>query len=330
MCATKYGLYGDKNCRDLCLFGWLMVVLSVITIIIALALSIASTRLLLKRFNIFRINSHQVPPVTVLILLSITGILIVVLAIFEIITSIGFRDFFVVRTEEGRRVKRNSDAVESVSSIMYSVSFATGKCSFIILPLTWLDLVISSTTVRPTRGKLIIQTSLVFLVVILAVELPLTLHTSTQAGHTEAPPWTIASMIVWGIVCAYTLIVYTIAFVKVRQLKQNYFSHQSGRGNSIYKALTKIEISAVQLIFTDAIIFILMILGYFRTSRGIYDDPNCYVEVFDVFFRLTPISLALGCAAEVFYLQQQRSIRRTAGDGERKEDEGQEDEAREE
>jgi ABC-type glycerol-3-phosphate transport system permease component len=312
MCPTKLGLSGE-GCREWCATGYVIFVFCLVTLTSTLVVCAVSSFVLYKKLKVEKRGIFS--PDTLTLQFSSAGLLcFLVVTVLELCRTIGFPYFFVIgQSDTGRKIRRISQQVEFAASATYGLAFCLSKCTLIVLPLTWIDVAKRSNALQEVQARRTIRLSLLAFVMIVVVELPMNI---IEAGYynAESPPWTIASIIIWGTICALTVVLTLTAGYKVSRVRKQYDSRASESQKRISNALTRIQRTSLQLVTADLVTLVFMIIGSFRTRRTLYSDPKCYVDYTDVVFRMSILISIYMSHIAVKYLAKWGKPRPTGGD----------------
>jgi hypothetical protein len=231
--------------------------------------------------------------------------------IISALLTLGFPDFHVVLIgppPRSREFRRNYAPLEYTAGAFAALGYCVSILSIVILPLAWLDIARQSLKLQKSQVTLVIAWSSIFILLIIMVEVPLYVLAASNF-RSEAIKYVLAQIIVWSITLGSIAIINLFAFIKVTRIKQMYGmnvapgSHdRSQEMSSMVRMLTRIQRTSWQLGLLSLLILATLLFSYFRSRRGVYTDPRCYVEAADVLVRCSVLALAYTCGVAVWFV----------------------------
>jgi len=228
-------------------------------------------------------------------------------AILNSLSIVGFASLYQAINDSKRVPQLLDNANVATSSIGYCLSI----CSIVLLPLTWLDLALRSIRMRSSRVLLIIVFSVVFTIITLGVQLPLSLVSISNYRGVSSGILAKDVAIAWIVILTAILGVNLAALIKVSMLYNSTRNSSStcpdrrGRQTIIHKLLRRIQVAAVQLCFASiATMVSFCVFGFLRLAppRIYYSDPRCFWDYQNLVWRFGRLFVLYGCTVCVWFV----------------------------
>ena len=141
--------------------------------------------------------------------------------------------------------------------------------------------------------------SLLFSAVTLAIELPFLILFVSGYRSWDTAGWMVPISVVWGIIWGNSIILNTLALIRVSTFLR---SMRQSVSPEMHSLLVRIQIAAANFIVASAGTFVALAVLPVPAARRFYDDPRSYLDSDDLAVRSARIFLAYAGGIAVWFV----------------------------